>query len=221
MEKIGVLGTGMVGSAIATKLIALGYPVKMGSRTAGNEKASAWAAGKGEKASTGTFADAAQYGDILINCGKGEQSLEIIRMAGIENFTNKLLIDIANPLDGSAGFPPTLSVCNTSSLAEQIQELLPRAKVVKTLNIVNCNVMVDPSLSGGEPTMFLSGNDNEAKQRTRKLLESFGWKDILDLGDITTARGPEMMLPIWLRTYMATKNGYVAFKLLQPKTENK
>jgi predicted dinucleotide-binding enzyme len=113
--------------------------------------------------------------------------------------------------------PPTLipEYTNTNSLGEEIQKLLPEANVVKTLNIVNCEVMVDPAKSGGDPTMFISGNNNEAKEKVKGLLNQFGWKDIIDLGDITTARGTEMLLPIWLRTYMATGNGYFAFKIIR------
>lgn len=214
MKKIGILGTGMVGNAIGTKLVQLGYEVMMGSRTSTNEKAATWVQANGKKASQGSFADAAAFGEILFNCAKGEASLSVLQLADPELLKGKILVDIANPLDGSNGFPPSLSVCNTDSLGEQIQRALPATLVVKTLNIVNCNVMVNPQLSGGDPTMFMSGNDTSAKEEVRKILIQFGWKDILDLGDITTARGTEMMLPVWLRSYMATKNGYVAFKLI-------
>ena len=104
---------------------------------------------------------------------------------------------------------------NTTSLGEEIQKLLPESKVVKTLNIVNCEVMVKPQKSGGDPTMFISGNHAEAKEKVKALLDQFGWTDIIDLGDITTARGTEMLLPIWLRTYMATGNGYFGFKIIR------
>ncbi|HEX5316160.1 MAG TPA: NAD(P)-binding domain-containing protein [Candidatus Kapabacteria bacterium] len=197
--KIGVLGTGMVGQAIGSKLAELGHEVRIGSRSATNEKADEWTKKAGKLASHGTFADAASFGEIVFNCTNGMSSLEALRMAGAKNFVGKLLIDVSNPLDFSKGFPPTLSVCNDDSLAEQIQREFPDAKVVKTLNTVNCQLMVNPSLVPGEHDLFLSGNDIEAKAQVRGILESFGWKSIIDLGDITTARGAEQLLPIWVR----------------------
>ena len=217
MNRIGVLGTGMVGNTIGSKLIQLGYEVMMGSRSATNEKAQAWKAANGEKASTGTFEDAAKFGEVIFNCTKGDSSLEVFKMAGPENFNGKTIIDIANPLDFSKGMPPSLipELSNTNSLAEEIQKLVPRANVVKTLNIVNAEVMVDPGKSGGDPTMFVSGNDTEAKEEVKAILQQFNWTDIIDLGDISSARGTEMLLPIWLRTYMATGNAHFAFRIVR------
>ncbi|WP_439879890.1 NADPH-dependent F420 reductase [Pontibacter sp. MBLB2868] len=217
MKNFAVLGTGVVGNTIGTKLINLGYAVMMGSRTADNEKAQSWVEKNGDKASAGTFADAAAFGEVVFNCTKGEHSLDVFRMAGLENFKGKTIIDIANPLDFSQGMPPSLipTLTNTNSLGEEIQKLLPEANVVKTLNIVNCEVMVDAKKSGGDPTMFLSGNNSEAKAEVTDILSQFNWTDIIDLGDITTARGTEMLLPIWIRTWMATGNGYFAFKIVR------
>lgn len=217
MKKIGILGTGMVGTTIGTRLTELGYQVKMGSRVVNNDKAIKWAEKNGPKASHGTFEDAAKFGNMIFNCTKGEIALEVITSAGIENFNNKIVVDISNPLDFSHGMPPFLipEFVNTNSLGEEIQRLLPQAHVVKTLNIVNCEVMVNAAKCGGEATMFLSGNSTSAKAEVKIILERFGWNDLIDLGDITTARGTEMMLPIWLRTYMATGNGYIAFKIVR------
>src|SRR5688572_18877793 len=217
MKKIGVLGTGMVGNTIGSKLVQLGYEVMMGSRTATNEKAQAWKAANGDKASIGTFEEAAKFGGIIFNCTKGDITLDVFKMAGTENFDGKTIIDIANPLDFSKGMPPSLipEFSNTNSLGEEIQKLLPNANVVKSLNIVNCEVMVDAKKSGGDPTMFVSGNNPEAKAEVLEILKQFNWTDIIDLGDITTARGTEMLLPIWLRTWMATGNGYFAFKIVR------
>lgn len=217
MKKIAVLGTGMVGNTIGTKLISLGYEVMMGSRSATNEKALAWAEANGEKASAGTFEEAAKFGDPIFNCTKGEIALEVFKMAGPRNFAGKTVIDIANPLDFSKGMPPSLipALSNTNSLGEEIQKLLPEANIVKSLNIVNCEVMVDAKKSGGEPTMFVSGNNAAAKQEVNDILQQFGWTDIIDLGDISTARGTEMLLPIWLRTWQATGNGHFAFKIVR------
>lgn len=217
MEKIGIFGTGVVGNTIGTKLIQLGYSVMMGSRTAANEKAVAWVTANGKNASSGTFADTVEFGEIIFNCTKGESSLDVFKQAGIDKFNGKIIIDISNPLDFSKGMPPSLipQYTNTNSLGEEIQKLLPEANVVKTLNIVNCEVMVDPKKSGGDPTMFMSGNNDAAKTKVKGFLNQFGWSDIIDLGDITTARGTEMLLPIWLRTYMATGNGYFGFKIIR------
>jgi predicted dinucleotide-binding enzyme len=218
MEKIGVLGTGMVGQTIASKLISLGYDVMMGSRKADNEKAVKWTAANGKKASNGTFSDAAKFGSIIFLCTKGKVTLDILKLAGPGNFYGKTVIDVSNPLDFSKGMPPTLFVCNDNSLGELVQKSLPGAFVVKSLNIVNCEVMVDAKKSGGSPTMFMCGNDAGAKGKVKEILTQFNWDDVIDLGDISTARGTEMMLPIWLRTFMATGNGYIGFKIVRPNS---
>jgi hypothetical protein len=164
----------------------------------------------------GTFAEAAAHGEIVFNATAGAASLDALRAAGAENLEGKILIDVANPLDFSSGMPPTLSVSNTDSLGEQIQRAFPGARVVKTLNTMNSNLMVDPSqVAGGDHHVFVSGNDQGAKAEvTRILQEWFGWKNVLDLGDITSARGPEMMLPLWLRLSMALKGPAVTIKVV-------
>jgi len=217
MKKIGILGTGGVGRTIGSKLISLGYEVRMGSRTADNEKAKAWVDANGGKASQGTFDDAAKFGDVVFLCTKGEITMDVIKMIKPESLKGKAVADITNPLDFSKGMPPSLFISNTDSLAEHIQRALPDAHIVKTLNIVNCEVMVNPSISGGEPTMFVSGNDAVAKGSITEILTAFGWTDIIDLGDITTARGTEMMLPIWVRTWVATGDVHIAFKIVRKK----
>jgi predicted dinucleotide-binding enzyme len=199
--RFGVLGTGMVGNTIAGKLASLGHDVTMGSRSADNEDAAAWAESAGERASHGTFADAASGSDVIFNCTAGSASLEALLAAGEENLSGKLLVDMANPLDFSRGMPPSLSVMGTDSLAEQIQRAFPDARVVKTLNTVNCKVMVDPGRVPGDHDVFVCGNDDAAKTEVRELLESFGWPpgSVLDLGDISAARGTEAYLLLWLR----------------------
>jgi predicted dinucleotide-binding enzyme len=203
--KNGVLGTGVVGQTIATKLAQLGHEVRMGARQAGNDKAAAWVKGAGAKASQGMFADAAAFGEVIWNCTNGVGSLEALRAAGADNLRGKLLIDVTNPLDTSKGMPPSLAVCNTDSLGEQIQRAFPDTLVVKTLNTVNCSVMVNPGkVAGGDHTVFLSGNDPSAKARVREILSGwFGWKHLLDLGDITTARGAEAYVLLWVRLWGA------------------
>ncbi len=217
MKKIGILGTGIVGKTIGNKLIELGYKVMMGSRTKSNETAREWVALNGANASEGSFSDATLFGDIIFNCTKGDSSIKALQMARPENFKGRIVIDLANPLDFSQGMPPSLlpQFSNTTSLGEMIHKLLPEAHVVKTLNMVNCEVMVDAKKSGGDPTMFICGNDEEAKKEVTSLLNQFGWIDIIDLGDISAARGTEMMLPIWLRTWQATGNGHFGFKIVR------
>jgi 8-hydroxy-5-deazaflavin:NADPH oxidoreductase len=216
METIAVLGTGAVGKAIGNRLISLGYSVIMGSRTADNPKSLEWAAA-GDRASADTFAGAASRADIVFNCTKGEATLEALGMAGRENLKGKLLIDLSNPLDFSGGMPPSLfpQWSNTSSLGEAVQHLLPDTKVVKTLNIVNCDVMVNPSIVTGELSMFTCGNDADAKARTVALLREFGWKDILDLGDIKGARGMEMILPLWIRSWGVVGHAKFGLRLVR------
>ncbi|HUH33735.1 MAG TPA: NAD(P)-binding domain-containing protein [Daejeonella sp.] len=217
MKKIGILGTGMVGNTIGTKLVELDYTVMMGSRSANNEKAQTWAVANGANALTGTFEEAAKFGEIIFNCTKGEASLEAIKMAGLQHFGGKTVVDIANPLDFSKGMPPSLlpKLSNTNSLGEEIQKLIPEANVVKSLNIVNCEVMVDARRSGGDATMFVCGNNADAKEELKAILLQFNWTDIIDLGDISNARGTEMLLPIWLRIWNATGNGHFAFKIVR------
>ncbi len=200
--RIGILGTGTVGKTLATKLVKLGNDVRMGSRKSGGEKAKGWLKEAGGKSSEGTFADAAAHGEIVFNSTAGMASLDALRAAGAKNFQGKVLVDVSNPLDFSKGMPPTLSICNTDSLGEQIQKAFPEAKVVKTLNTVTAALMVDPSIIPGVHTMFVSGNDTKAKAEVIQLLkEGFGWKDVIDLGDISAARAQEMYLPLWLRLY--------------------
>jgi predicted dinucleotide-binding enzyme len=199
--RIGVLGTGTVGRTLAEKLVEVGHEVRMGSREAGNEKAAEWAAAAGEAGSEGTFADAAEFGELVINATAGGASLEALRAAGAESLGGKVLVDVANPLDFSDGMPPTLTVSNDDSLGEQIQEAFPEARVVKALNTVNAAVMVAPGALDESTNLFVCGNDRAAKGQVIELLETFGWLsgDILDLGDISAARGTEMYLPLWLR----------------------
>lgn len=220
--RYGVLGTGMVGRAIASKLVELGHEVAMGSRgargargargvrSAGSEAAAAWAAGAGPGAQAGTFADAAGFGEVVVNATAGTGSLDALAAAtaGEDRLAGKVLVDIANPLDVSSG-EPRLSVCNTDSLAEQIQRAHPSARVVKTLNTVNAEVMVEPGLVAGEHAVFLSGDDADAKTQVAGLLRDFGWPAgaIVDLGDVTTARGTEMYLAFWLRVWGALGTG--------------
>jgi predicted dinucleotide-binding enzyme len=199
--RIAVLGTGTVGRTIATKLVDLGHEVTMGSRSSDSEALRDWLKDAGEAAGGGSFADAAAAAELVFNCTAGGASLDALAAAGADNLAGKILVDVANPLDFSHGMPPTLTVCNDDSLGERIQAAVPQAKVVKALNTVNAEVMVAPEKVGGDHALFICGNDDTAKSETTALLESFGWpgRRVIDLGDISAARGMEMYLPLWLR----------------------
>lgn len=190
--RIGILGSGNVASTIGAKLKALGHEVKVSSRSAGGEKV--------------TFSEAAAFGELLFNCTSGSGSMDALRAAGEANLGDKVLVDVANPLDFSKGFPPSLSVANTDSLAETLQRAFPKVRLVKALNTVNASVMADPqALAGGEHDLLLCGNDAGAKATVTELLRSFGWKHFVDLGDLTAARGTEAYLLLWVRLYGALK----------------
>jgi 8-hydroxy-5-deazaflavin:NADPH oxidoreductase len=191
--RIGVLGTGVVGTTIAGKLRELVHDVLIGSRTAGEDAV--------------PFADAAAHGELVFNCTNGNASLDALGAAGAENLAGKVLVDVANVLDFSQGRPPLVGVSTGDSLGEQIQRAFPEAKVVKALNTVNANVMIDPGVVPGEHDLFLSANDEQAKAEVAELLQSFGWhaERILDLGDITAARAQELYVTLWVRLMGVTE----------------
>jgi 8-hydroxy-5-deazaflavin:NADPH oxidoreductase len=211
--KYGVLGTGTVGQTLAGKLIELDHEVMMGSRQAGSEKATAWAEQAGEHAGQGDFEDTARFGEALINATSGVASLDALHGAGAANLAGKLLIDVANPIAPGSGMPPSLAFCNTESLGERIQRAFPDARVVKTLNTINASVMTNPRSIPGRHNVFVSGDDDAAKAEAGELLQAFGWpaESVVDLGDISTARGAEMYLALWLRLMIA--GGTPAFNI--------
>jgi hypothetical protein len=206
----------MVGETIASRLVELGNEVMIGSRTKDNEKAAAWTAKAGDKASAGTFEQAAAFGEVIFNCTLGAASLQALAMAREDDLRGKVIVDVSNPLDFSQGMPPSLFVSNTDSLGEQIQKRFPEAKVVKALNTMWCGLMVNPRMLSENHVTFVCGNDADAKARVKEILRSFGWRDeeILDLGDITAARGTESYLPLWLRIYGATQTGAFNIKIV-------
>lgn|SRR5688572_17972468 len=226
-KKIGVLGTGVVGRTVAAKLAELGHAVTIGTRDPaqtlersapdymGNPPFRDWHA-QHPAVGLGTFAQAAEHGEFLVNATVGVGAIPALELAGAAHLEGKVLIDISNPLDFSKGMPPSLTVCNTDSLGEQLQRNFPMLRVVKTLNTVTARLMVHPhELADGAHTIFVSGNDAAAKGQVTELLQSFGWQDIVDLGDITTARGTEMMLPVWVRLWAVTKTPMFSFKLVR------
>lgn len=202
--KIGILGTGMVGNALGTKLVQLGHEVTMGARSATNEKAINWAQSLGPNAHPATFRDAAIFGEIIISCTSGTHAMEALQMVGAEPLRSKILVDVSNPLQQEKDGGMILALCNTDSLGEQIQKAFPWARVVKALNTVNCDIMIEPSRVPGDHNLFICGNDVAAKKDLTKYLgEWFSWKpeNIIDLGDITAARGTEMLMPFWMRLF--------------------
>jgi 8-hydroxy-5-deazaflavin:NADPH oxidoreductase len=226
MVNIAVLGTGMVGQAIAGRLDDLGHSVVVGTRDPrvtlartepdqmGNAPYSSWLdahPGVGLAA----FAEAAARADLVVNASSGAATLEVLGLAGSGNLAGKVLVDIANPLDFSAGFPPTLSVKDTDSLGEQVQRAFPEARVVKTLNTLTASLMVEPKALGESSTVFVSGEDAVAKATVVELLESFGHDDVIDLGGIESARGTEMLLPVWLRLMGSLGTGHFNFKVVR------
>lgn len=202
--RYAVLGTGMVGQTLATKLAQLGHQVAMGSRTAGGSKATSWVAEAGENASEGTFADVAGRSEIVINATSGVGTLDALRSVGAEVLGSKIIIDVANPL--VHGDQMSLAVCNTDSLAEQIQREFPNTKVVKALNTMSATVMTNPNAVAGDHNVFIAGNNGEAKSAAAVMLQSFGWplSRIIDFGDITGARGLEAYLLFWIRLFQTT-----------------
>jgi predicted dinucleotide-binding enzyme len=216
MAKIAVLGTGDVGQRIGKKLIELGHEVRLGSRTADNEKGVAWAEEVGDKGEVATFADAVRFaGDTVFFCGSGANAMAMLESAGgAAAFDGKVIVDISNPLDFSGGFPPTLSVCNDNSLGEEIQKALPGAKVVKTLNMVANAIMVNPGALPEATDILLCGNDDGAKEKVTDVLRSFGWERITDMGDITNARALESWLLVWTRLYGKHQTGMFNIRLV-------
>lgn len=226
--KIAILGTGPVGQTLAAKLDSIGHDVTIGTRDIegtlardakdafGNPPYKVWAAVH-PKIRLDTMANAAARGEVVINALAGAGALAGLALAGEANLAGKIVLDISNPLDFSKGMPPSLFVSNTDSLGEQIQQRFPKARVVKTLNTVNAYLMVDPAkVAEGNHTMFVSGNDPDARRQTASWLkEWFGWRDVIELGDITTARGTEMLLPLWVRTWGALATPMFAFRVVR------
>lgn len=194
---IGILGSGITAQTIGSKLVQQGHEVMLGSREEAKPSSVIWARDAGQHALYGTFRNAAEFGEVIFNCTLGMASMDALQMAGAENLKGKILIDTANPIDRSTGVWK-LTVANTDSLGEQIQRAFPETRVVKTLNTLNANVMADPSKLLEATDIFISGNDLDAKATViRYLREWFGWRHVIDLGDITTARGVEMYVLLW------------------------
>ena len=226
--KIAVLGTGMVGQTIAEKLASLGHSVFMGTRDVsaalsrkgpdnfGRPAFGEWHA-QNSKIKVVSFQEAAAAAELVVNATNGAGTMQALEQADKENLSGKIIVDISNPLDFSKGMPPSLFVSNTDSLGEQIQRTYPESRVVKTLNTLNAYLMVNPGLIKEDHHIFISGNDEGAKGEVLDLLNSFGWKkeNVIDLGDITTARGTEQLLPLWVRLWGAMQSPMFNFKIVK------
>ncbi|MET8770253.1 NAD(P)-binding domain-containing protein [Streptomyces sp. NPDC004658] len=200
--RYAVLGTGEVGRTLAGRLLELGHEVTLGSRSRDNPVAVEWATADAGRAHAGTFADAAAAGEVVVNAVGGRVALDALRAAGAEHLHGKVLVDVSNPLAFEDG-QPRLDPVESDSVAERIQRAFPHARVVKTLNTVNCQVMVDPRRVPGDHHVFVCGADPGAKQQVTALLGEFGWPAdrVLDLGGIRSARAVEMYLPLWLALF--------------------
>lgn len=218
--KIGILGSGIVGNTLGKALLDKGHEVMMGSRTAKSEAGEKWLAEVNNRGQLGTFADTAAFGEIVLDCTNGANSLKALQSAGAENLRDKILIQISNPLDFSKGTPPTLTICNDDSLGERIQLAFPETRVVKALNTVNCDIMVEPDCLAEETQLIICGNDAEAKSKVTELLgDWFGGKreNVIDLGEIEAARGTEMYLALWIRLMDTLGTPHFNLRLVKEK----
>jgi predicted dinucleotide-binding enzyme len=198
--KISVLGTGAAGRTVAPALAALGHEVVVGTRDPDATRAREEWTSPVADLPLRELATVAEGADLVVNATNGEASLAVLGGVGAESLAGMVVLDLANPLDFSAGFPPTLSVKDTDSLAEQIQRAFPEARVVKALNTVNAAVMVDPGRVGdGGTTIFAASDDADARAVVVGLLQQIGWRDVIEFDQLSAARGLEMWLPMWVR----------------------
>lgn len=214
---LAVLGTGSVGRTLASAWLRAGHEVALGSRDAANAAARDWVAAAGGRARCGTFADAVEGADAVVNATAGTASLEVLASCPAAALDGTTVLDVANPLDFSAGFPPRLAVGDDDSLAERLQRAHPAARVVKALNTMAVEVMVDPAAVPGDHLALLCGDHEDAKSVVVGLLGDLGWPPtrIMDLGPLHAARGMERWLPLWLSLYGHL--GHPMFNLALPQ----
>jgi predicted dinucleotide-binding enzyme len=215
--RVGILGTGDVGRSLGHGFITLGHEVKIGARTPDHEKALEWVGAMGSKASQGTFADAARFGEVIVFATLGVANPEVVKAAAPANFAGKVVIDATNPLDHSRGFPPDLAVKGNDSGGEVLQRAIPDAKVVKAFNIVTNTLMFRPDVIDGPPDMYIAGNDAGAKAVVSGILNGFGWPRVVDFGGIAAARWLEALAIVWVCACAGTGNWQQAFRLLPAK----
>lgn len=211
--KVGIIGSGLVGQQLGHGFLRLGHEVKIGTRD--TSKLNDWLKQAGTKASVGSTENVAKYGELIVIATAWAGTENAINLAGKENFSGKIVIDVTNPLDFSNGFPPKFAVNVGNSAGEQIQRMLPGSKVVKAFNIINAYVMINPKREEGDPDLFIAGNDQAAKDKVKSIAEQWGWKSVIDTGDISQALFLEALTQIWIG-YAAKTNKYEhAFKLLK------
>ncbi|MGR4065677.1 MAG: NADPH-dependent F420 reductase [Vulcanimicrobiaceae bacterium] len=210
--KVGILGSGEVGQTLADGFLQRGHHVAIGSRTP--EKLDDYVKRQRNMLLAGDFARVAKFGEILVIATKFRGTKSAIDLAGPENFAGKIVIDVTNPIKGSEGKAPDLLVGFTDSAGETIQRWLPKSRVVKAFNAVGSALMIDPEFADGPPTMFIAGNDEDAKKTVTGILESFGW-DAVDAGPIERSRLLEPLAILWILRGMSTGKWHHAFKLLQ------
>jgi predicted dinucleotide-binding enzyme len=222
--KIGIIGTGVVAQTLGSKLIGQGHDVALGTRDPNKlddkkmfgATLREWKSQTENRGKVVTFKEAAAHGELLVNATSGQVSVDALKLAAADQVGAKVLLDVANELDASKGMPPAVLASQERCLAERIQAAFPNLKVVKSLNTINALVMVDPKMvGGGDHTVFVSGNDSDAKAKVTELLKAFGWTDVLDLGDLSTARGPEMYMAMWIRLWGATGSGQLNIKVVR------
>ncbi len=211
--KIGIIGSGTVGQQLGLGFIRLGHEVKIGTRSV--DKLKDWINQAGEKASTGSPAEASKFGELLVLATSWEGTEGAIKIAGKENFSGKILIDVTNPLDFSQGPPPKIAVSPGNSGGEQIQKMLPKTKVVKAFNIISAYIMIKPGREEGDPDLFIAGNDSEAKQKVTSLAEELGWKSVIDMGDLSQSYWLETLAMMWIYYGFKNNSWSHAFKLLK------
>lgn len=223
--RIGMIGGGGVGQTLGAGLIAKGHEVVLGIRSPSDAELARprpqgatlaeWIAKTGGTVSD--FATAAKGAEIVFNVTPGQHSLAALRAAGADNLAGKVLVDVANPLDFSAGMPPFLdpAYSGTTSLGEAIQAAFPEARVVKAFNTVAAAVMVTPGLIPGDHDLFISGNDAAAKEAVKAIAREFGWQSFADLGDLVGARAQEAVLPVWVRLWAVGGTHLVNLKVVR------
>lgn len=210
--KIGILGSGDVGQALGRGFLELGHEVKIGTRNIPNEKLNLWLESNNKNATIGTFEDTTFFGEIIIIAIKGSAVENAIKMANPNNFANKMVIDVSNPIEFSKEGKFSLFIGGKDSLGELIQRSLPKSKIVKCWNIVPNFLMIHPNLANQKPTMIICGNDQSSKSKMVNLLEQFGWNDIIDIGEIDGSRYLESLTGLWVRVSMVTNTYNHAFK---------
>jgi hypothetical protein len=212
--RIAMLGTGDVGRALGSGLVARGHEVRIGTRDPKGEKVRAWVKANGAKASAGSFAEAARFGELAVLATLWGGTQSALELSGAQNLAGKVVIDATNPLAPQPKGPPALALGHTDSGGEQVQRWLPGARVVKAFNTVGNAHMVDPKFPGGPPDMFICGNDEAAKRTVSALCAELGWPTI-DCGGIEAARLLEPLCILWVSYGIRSGTWNHAFKLLR------